>query len=237
VPMITDFRQRPRFIRVPSTLRVKLFGATLASLLAAAPAFAQVTPASHASKVVRRAEATPSLDELRAATARFRDVKVALAEGYIADPTSMCVTAEMEGLPRQLGEMGIHYFRPDLLGITAPPNPRVSGTGTHTDFRTPGVLIYEPQADGSLSLVAVENLVFEKGWLAAGNTEAPTFAGQSFYHMVDNPLTAPDEAHGFEPHYELHVWLYRPNANGTFAQFNPAVTCANHKVPASHSKH
>ena len=29
--------------------------------------------------------------------------------------------------------MGIHYFRPDLLGITAPPSPRVNGVGTHTE--------------------------------------------------------------------------------------------------------
>ena len=52
--------------------------------------------------------------------------------------------------------MGIHFFRPDLLGIIGTPSPRVSGTGTHTDFRRPSILIYEPQADGSLDLVAVE---------------------------------------------------------------------------------
>jgi len=41
------------------------------------------------------------------------------------------------------------------LGITAPPNPRVDGSGTHTDFLRPAILIYEPQSDGSLELVAV----------------------------------------------------------------------------------
>src|SRR5262245_47087695 len=76
----------------------------------------------------------PSLKELRAATARFRDVNVALAEGYIRDPGNMCDAAEMMGKPKELGVMGIHFFRPDLLGITGPPNPRVNGTGTHTDF-------------------------------------------------------------------------------------------------------
>jgi hypothetical protein len=34
-----------------------------------------------------------------------------------------------------------------------------------------------------------------------------------------------DEAHGFEPHYELHVWTHRPNPSGLFAEWNPAVTC------------
>jgi hypothetical protein len=49
----------------------------------------------------------------------------------------MCDTAEMMGRPASLGAMGIHFFRPDLLGISAPPNPRVDGIGTHTDFRRP----------------------------------------------------------------------------------------------------
>jgi hypothetical protein len=102
----------------------------------------------------------PTLSEVRRLTERFRDVKVALAEGYIRDPFDMCETAEMMGRPAALGAMGIHFFRPDLLGITKPPSPRVSGTGTHTDFRQPSILIYEPKADGSLELVAVENLVF-----------------------------------------------------------------------------
>ena len=100
----------------------------------------------------------PTLSEVRRLTERFRDVNVALAEGYIRDPFDMCETAEMMGRPAALGAMGIHFFRPDLLGITKPPSPRVSGTGTHTDFRQPSILIYEPKANGSLELVAVENL-------------------------------------------------------------------------------
>jgi hypothetical protein len=121
--------------------------------------------------------------------------------------------------------MGVHYVRHDHLGITGPPNPRVSGTSTYTDFRQPAILIYEPQADGSNTLVAVENLVFKKAWEAAGHTAPPTFPGQSFNNMEDNPATEVDEAHGFEPHYDLHVWLYRENPKGMFAQFNPKVKC------------
>src|SRR5688572_19049521 len=110
----------------------------------------------------------PSLADVRKATERFRDVRVALAEGYIRDPSNMCETAEMMGKPAALGAMGVHYFRPDLLGIKAPPNPRVDGDGVHTDFRRPAVLIYEPKADGSLELVAVENLVFQAAWHGSG---------------------------------------------------------------------
>lgn len=171
----------------------------------------------------------PTLDEVRAATARFRNVEVALAEGYVRDPTDMCDIAPMMGRPAALGGMGIHFFRPDLLGVTAPPNPRVGGNGTHTDFRKPSILIYEPRADGSLELVAVENLVFKKAWHEAGNKGLPTFHGVEYDYMFDDPKTATDEAHNFEPHYDRHVWLYRPNANGMFAQFNPTVTCKFHK--------
>lgn len=167
------------------------------------------------------------LDEIRAATARYRDVDAALADGYIRDPMDMCVTPEMEGMPRQLGGMGIHFFRPDLLAITG-VEPRVDGMGTHTDFRQPGVLVYEPQPDGSLELVAIENLVFRAAWEAEGNQRPPEFMGNQYYLMVNNPNTPADEAHGFMPHYELHMWLYRDNPNGLFAQFNPNVTCEHH---------
>jgi hypothetical protein len=171
----------------------------------------------------------PTLDEVRASTARFQNVEAALAEGYVRDPGNMCDTAPMMGRPAALGGMGIHFFRPDLLGIKGPPNPRVDGDGTHTDFRKPAILIYEPRADGSLELVAVENLVFKKAWHAAGNKRLPTFHGVEYDDMADDPETKADEAHGFEPHYDRHVWLYRPNANGMFAQYNPTVTCRFHK--------
>lgn len=180
------------------------------------------------------AAAEPTLDQVRAATERFRDVKVALAEGYIRDPSDTCETAEMMGKPASLGVMGVHYFRPDVLGISGPPNPRVDGTGIHTDFNTPSVLIYEPQEDGSLQLVAVENLVFKKAWAAAGNTAAPTFHGVAWDDMVDDPATKADEAHHFEPHYDRHVWIYRENPNGVFAQFNPNASCAAHKPAEVH---
>lgn len=171
----------------------------------------------------------PSLQTIRAASDRFRDVNVAIKEGYIRDPGNMCDAAEMMGKPASLGVMGIHYFRPDLLGITGPPNPKVDGTSTYTDFMKPAILIYEPQADETLQLVAIENLVFIKAWEAAGNKAPPSFQGVPFDKMVDDPNTAVDEAHNFAPHYDRHVWIYRENPNGVFAQFNPNATCKYHR--------
>ena len=176
----------------------------------------------------------PTLAEVRRVTERFRDVNVALAEGYIRDPFDLCDTAPMMGRPASLGAMGIHYVRPDLLGITEPPSPRVNGVGTHTDFRKPSILIYEPQPDGGMALVAVENLVFAQAWRAAGHDAPPTFHGVPYDSMVDDPATPVDEAHMFEPHFDRHVWVHRANPNGVFAQFNPNVTCAHHRGGQSH---
>jgi hypothetical protein len=102
------------------------------------------------------------LDELRTALDKYQDVNVALAEGYIPDPSGACVTAEHAGAPAELGAMGIHYLNPAILQITG-TDPIVDGTGINTDWGQPAVLIYEPQADGSMQLVGLENLVFEEG--------------------------------------------------------------------------
>ncbi|HEX8194062.1 MAG TPA: hypothetical protein VF552_14300 [Allosphingosinicella sp.] len=207
----------------------KLLAALPLCLLAAAaaPAMTTIAPAGDDSYGPRQGEL--SLDEMRAATARFRDVNVALAEGYVRDPTDTCHVAADMGQPAALGGMGIHFFRPDLLGITAPPNPRVTGTGTHTDFGRPAILIYEPRADGSLELVAVENLVFQAAWRSAGHAARPTVHGRAWDSMADDPATRTDEAHGFEPHFDQHIWLWRANPRGTYEPFNPTVTCRHHR--------
>ncbi len=166
------------------------------------------------------------VEAVRAATERFADVNVALAEGYIPDPSGHCVSAKAEGLPAELGGMGIHYLNPARLGITG-TEPRVNGNGMHTDFLAPSILLYEPQPDGSLVLVGAENLIFEKAWKEAGNSAPPRFAGRDWDYMANDPATPGDEAHGFEPHYDQHVW-FRENPLGALEPFNPAVTCEHH---------
>jgi len=173
-------------------------------------------------------EIAAEIAKVRAATERFKDVNVALAEGYVPDPAGHCVTAADEGLPAELGGMGIHYLHPGRLGITATA-PRVDGTGTHTDFQKPSVLLYEPQADGSLALVGAENLVFKKAWEAAGNTKPPVFAGRQWDFMEDDPNTPGDEAHGFEAHYDQHIYLIEDDPKAAVLPFHPAVTCEHHK--------
>ncbi|MEQ8966763.1 MAG: hypothetical protein RID91_13120 [Azospirillaceae bacterium] len=167
------------------------------------------------------------LDHLRALSEKYKDVNVALAEGYIPDPSGHCVVAAEEGLPAELGAMGIHYLHPAMLKL-ADGGDRVDGAGTHTDFEKPAILLYEPQADGSLALVGIENLVFEAAWKAEGNNGPPMMNGRAWDHMADDPATALDEAHGFMPHYDQHVWLFRENPLGALEPFNPHVTCSGH---------
>lgn len=177
---------------------------------------AAATPAS--------ADQAADIGKVRAAVEKYRDVAVALADGYIPDPAGHCVTAEMAGFPADYGAMGIHYLNPQLLKITATA-PKVDGQSTYTDWSQPSILIYEPQADGSLQLVGVENLVFETSWAAAGNTAPPEFSGRVWDYMADDPNTTADEAHGFMPHYDQHVWVLRDNPRGNLEPFNSAVSC------------
>lgn len=199
----------------------------LLAVLSAAPAWSQLTASNDV-----KSTAEPTLEAVRASAEKYRDVNVALAEGFIRDPMNMCETADMMGRPVEEGAMGIHYFRPDLLQISA-TEPRVDGGSLHTDFLKPAILLYEPQADGSLELVGVENLVFKASWYAAGNKQAPAFQGVAYDSMEDDPATEADEAHMFAPHYDRHVWIFRENPNGVFSPFNPNVSCAHHK-PSVH---
>ncbi len=169
------------------------------------------------------AGADTDLAAIREATAKYRDVNVALAEGFVPDPGG-CIAAAMEGLPAELGAMGIHYINFPRAMVTS-TEPRVDAEGLNTDFTSPTILLYEPQADGSLTLVGVENLVMVRAWEAAGNGAPPMLGGSPWDSMTDDPATPGDEAHGFEPHYDLHVWTERENPAGAFAPFNPAVAC------------
>lgn len=168
------------------------------------------------------------LDELRTSLDKYQDVNAALADGYVPDPSGTCVTAEEAGAPVELGAMGIHYLNPGILQITG-TDPIVDGTGINTDWSQPAVLIYEPQADGSLQLVGAENLVFEAAWIATGEP-SPMLNDRPWDYMKDDPATEGHEAHGFAPHYDQHVWLWRENPNGELEPFNAAVTC-EHATP------
>lgn len=141
------------------------------------------------------------LAAVRAATARFHRVEVALEEGYVS-------TVQCAALPG-VGAMGVHFVKPSLMGDAG------------FDPLQPEVLVYEPQKNGKFELVAVEYLIFRAPWEGAGRTGRPMFGDVPFVESFG------PEAHGLPDHYELHVWLWRNNPMGMFAQWNPKVSCAS----------
>ena len=169
----------------------------------------------------RAHEAEASLNALRASTEKYRDVRTARADGYERDALNICETPAHMGLLQDMGAMGIHYLRRDLLGI-GKDQTRLDVTTAYTDFTQPAGLIYEPQADKSLVLVAIENVVSTAAWEAAGHKAPPTF--------YDAPFRLRPANSGMQTasQYELQIWLYRDNPSGMFAPYNPKVTCANH---------
>ena len=173
--------------------------------------------------------AEASLDEVRAATEKYQDVDVAIADGYVRDPMDVCETPYHLGRTHETGVMGIHFLRLDRLGIGA-DRTRLDVAGTHTDFRQPAVLVYEPEADGSLQLVALENLVSAAQWAAQGKGAPPSFQETEFEYSADDPSMT------VKAYYDLHVWLFRENPNGMFAPYNPNATCEHHvfNMPMMH---
>lgn len=166
---------------------------------------------------VPRTQPDQALQQLQSQLGLFRDVNYATDNGYIR--ASAC-----ESHPT-LGAMGHHYVRPDLLGLTAPVNGRVNGTGTYTQADPPAILLYVPDGHGGLKLAGIEMLVFAEAWDAANN-HPPMYRGRKFEYMADDPNTLRDEAHGFMPHYDLHIWLFEHNPSGLYAQWNPSLSCA-----------
>ncbi|MEX2584721.1 MAG: hypothetical protein WD766_15740 [Gemmatimonadota bacterium] len=167
-------------------------------------------------------ESHPTLDAIRAATEKYRDVEVALADGYVRDWLDTCETPYHMGLIGQSGAMGIHYLRQDLLEIGQDAT-RLDVAGTHTDFLQPAILVYEPRPNGSVELVAVQNMVSAAAWEANGNAEPPSFQG------VPYEYAEPDAGMMTDALYDRHIWLFRENPDGLFAQYNPRVTCEHHE--------
>jgi hypothetical protein len=148
------------------------------------------------------------LSEARAGTAAYHDPAVALAAGYRTN-----VVCEASAT----GAMGRHYSHPALLGVI-PGSAPLNGTDALIDPARPEVLLYEPQADGSVRLVGIEYVVFRSAWDAV-HAEPPTLGGIPFDQRF-----GPD-SHGISDHYELHVWLWRSNPLGMFSPYNPKVSC------------
>jgi hypothetical protein len=135
---------------------------------------------------------------VRESTERFKDVRVAEAEGY----TLMfgCVSGP------DSGAMGLHYVKPELLGDDV------------VDAATPEIVIYEPLPNGGRRLLGADFLVFKEPWDAT-HDGAPELMGQLF-HLFEAPNRFKIDAF-----YTLHVWAWKESPTGTFVNWHENVSC------------
>jgi len=171
--------------------------ALLSSLVTAAPLFAADDAATKHSAHEQPVPAT-LVQLVRAGTKQYINVNNATAAGY--GPFLGCVAGTDHGA------MGVHYVNGTLLGnLTLDPSQ-------------PQALIYEPN-DGKMTLVGVEFILDSASWLAANNNTPPVLDGQVF-----NFVGAPNRFN-IPSFFELHVWAWRDNPQGSFVDWNNGVTC------------
>jgi hypothetical protein len=171
---------------------------TMAALLA--PTSVRVT-AQHDLHTLNGANRSSIVRAVRDATERFRDVNRAIAEGYVQ--FQGCVSGPMEGA------MGVHYSKFGLFDGSI-------------DLATPEALVYEPGRHGRLELVAAEYITPADAWNATHDDfDKPELMGQLF-HFAPGP-----NRYGSPAFYELHVWAWKHNPRGEFADWNPTVSCAD----------
>ena len=138
------------------------------------------------------------LAELRSVTARFHSIEAAKLAGYETQITPCWAH-------HSAGGMGYHFGNTNLFDATV-------------DLLKPETVIYEPQAGGHMKLVGMEYIVPIEAWGAANHdlddpNDVPQLLGQKFTR------------HSFLPIFKLHIWLWQNNPSGTFADWNPKVSC------------
>ena len=127
-------------------------------------------------------------EHVHAANDRFKDVSVAVSEGYAPIPCASGIDG---------GAMGVHYVNAKLIGDAV-------------EIKQPQAIMYEPMADGKMQLVAVEYIT----------SKGPASLEGHLFNFNGAP-----NRYGLGPLYELHVWAWKANPHGTFADMNPNVSC------------
>jgi hypothetical protein len=180
--------------------------AALVTLTAGALALPMVRSTAQAPPKQRGTAANASLDVVRAALDKYKDPIVAIRDGYFS--TLACIDFpngghEKGAMNYKAGGMGVHFLNMAMVG------PKL-------DSLKPQVLLYEVVGD-KLKLAGAE-------WFAPTDIAktAPTVLG----HKLEGPME------GHEPvlpaalhHWDLHVWLWKDNANGMFDPTNASIKC------------
>ncbi len=136
-------------------------------------------------------EVNQELAQLRRLIAPFHDLERAQEAGWTLQLTP-CLESPGEGA------MGFHYGNPAFIDA-------------EVALLEPELLVYEPQKNGKLRLVAVEYII--PFTLLPPESDPPVLLGQELHRNFAAELWA------------LHVWVGRHNPSGIFADWNPKVSC------------
>ena len=111
--------------------------------------------------------------------------------------------------------MGFYYFNAARFDRTM-------------DIDQPEALIFAPTGDGNRRLVAVEYFLVDADQSLTTN-EAPTLFEQQMQGPMNGHMDRdnPTNPAWMPRHYDLHVWVWEANTDGTFQQWNPSVSCAS----------
>jgi hypothetical protein len=146
----------------------------------------------------QKRRANDLVQAVKTATAPFQNPLAAEGELYFLQ--FGCVSGG------DFGAMGIHFVKDELV------------KDGKIDVDKPEILLYEPLPNGRLKLTGADYLVFADQWHEK-NPGPPQLGGQLF-HLFDAP-----NRFGLPAFYTLHVWAWKENPNGTFANWNPNVSC------------
>jgi len=147
---------------------------------------------ARAVNAVGGADVNKDLATLRRVTAPFHSFDKAGAWSAAITP---CMTD-----PNGAGGMGYHYGNLGLIDGNA-------------QVDQPELLLYEPDKNGQLRLVAVEYIIPYA--FHSRNDDPPRLFNQDFKR---------NDTFGL---WGLHAWVWKGNPSGMFADWNPNVTCEN----------
>jgi hypothetical protein len=147
--------------------------------------------AARAVKASADASVGDQLGRLRSVIAPFHNIEAAKDAQYTVALTGCMVDPT-------LGGMGFHYGKGAAIDGTVNP-------------LEPEALLYEPEKNGKLRLVAVEFLV--PYTFAPRSGTPPRAFGLDFKQNDTFQVWA------------LHAWIFKHNPSGMFADWNPDVNC------------
>ena len=148
---------------------------------------------------------SPLVAKVYKAVKRFADINVALGEGWVQG--TPCVSGPDHGA------MGVHFILKE----------RVDKAILKAEY--PEALIYEPLENGSFRLVGVEFIILADVWQANNPDAGPPALDGNLLNYVGSP-----NRYGLPPFFEIHVWAFEHNPNGSFSDWNNRVTCEKQPV-------